>query len=222
MPYQYYDFVNACFVAVSVVILVSSVDDFFIDLCYWGRTIYRWLFVRRKYKPLEIETLRQNPEKRIAIMIPAWDEVDVIAKMLETSIHFIEYEKYAFFVGVYPNDRRSAAELDRTIEKHPNVRKVLLPHDGPTCKADCLNWIIRTIFLHEERARVTFDAFVMDDSEAQSAWNAYAGAGVHFHRWYREDKYNAPRSYLDVVAQYRFDISGDGDDRFVLTLLHSF
>lgn len=36
-----------------------------------------------------------------------------------------------------------------------------------------------------------------------------AGAGVNLRHWFNEDRYNAPRSYVDVSLQYRARISGD-------------
>lgn len=36
-----------------------------------------------------------------------------------------------------------------------------------------------------------------------------AGPGVSLRHWFREDKYNAPRSYVDVTLQYRARIAGD-------------
>ncbi|MBI2771492.1 MAG: tetratricopeptide repeat protein [Burkholderiales bacterium] len=36
-----------------------------------------------------------------------------------------------------------------------------------------------------------------------------AGPGVSLRYWFREDKYAAPRSYVDLSLQYRFRISGD-------------
>lgn len=36
-----------------------------------------------------------------------------------------------------------------------------------------------------------------------------AGVGVNLRHWFNEDKYNAPKSYLDVSLQYRGRISGD-------------
>lgn len=36
-----------------------------------------------------------------------------------------------------------------------------------------------------------------------------AGAGVSVRHWFNEDRYNAPRSYVDVSLQYRARISGD-------------
>ncbi len=35
------------------------------------------------------------------------------------------------------------------------------------------------------------------------------GPGLNLRYWFREDKYTAPRSYVDVTAQYRIKLSGD-------------
>jgi hypothetical protein len=35
------------------------------------------------------------------------------------------------------------------------------------------------------------------------------GPGVSLRRWFREDVYNAPRSYFDLTLQYRARLSGD-------------
>ena len=42
-----------------------------------------------------------------------------------------------------------------------------------------------------------------------------AGAGVNFRYWFREDKYNAPRSFLDLSLQYRLRLDGDARARGV-------
>jgi tetratricopeptide (TPR) repeat protein len=39
--------------------------------------------------------------------------------------------------------------------------------------------------------------------------SAGAGPGVSLRRWFREDVYNAPRSYWDLTLQYRARLSGD-------------
>ncbi len=36
-----------------------------------------------------------------------------------------------------------------------------------------------------------------------------AGPGVSLRHWFREDKYAAPRSYVDFSLQYRFRVAGD-------------
>jgi hypothetical protein len=100
---------------VALVILVSGLDDLFIDTCYWVRRCYRFLFFRHVYRPPTLEQLTAKPEQSIAIMIPAWHESDVIVNMLETNVKLIQYEHYVFFVGVYQNDPATISEVDRVL-----------------------------------------------------------------------------------------------------------
>ncbi|MGV2908008.1 NfrA family protein [Achromobacter sp. AGC25] len=46
-----------------------------------------------------------------------------------------------------------------------------------------------------------------------SSWSLGAGPGFNVRYWFREDHYNAPRSYLDWTTQYRFNIGGGAADR---------
>ena len=48
-------------VAIACVILLSSVDDFFIDSYYWVRRFYRRVIIRRRYAPLPIDTSSKEP-----------------------------------------------------------------------------------------------------------------------------------------------------------------
>lgn len=150
----------------AVLILVSSLDDFFIDVYYWVRTAWRWAAVRSRYQPLRIEQLQAKEESWLAIMVPAWKEYDVIAKMVENTLATMEYRNYVIFIGTYQNDAETTAEADRMARRFPHkVRRATVAHDGPTCKADCLNWIVQSIFRYEEQNRMRFSGMVMHDSE---------------------------------------------------------
>jgi hypothetical protein len=46
-----------------------------------------------------------------------------------------------------------------------------------------------------------------NDASAKTA--SGIGPGVSLRRWFRDDVYNAPRSYWDVTLQYRARLSGD-------------
>ncbi len=150
----------------AVLILVSSLDDFFIDVYYWGREIYRWVFVSTRYKPLRIEQLHQKAHQPFAIMAPAWKEYDVIAKMVENTLATLDYDNYVIFIGTYQNDAETTAEADRMARRYPKlVQRATVLNDGPTCKADCLNWIVQSIALYEERNNMRFAGVIMHDSE---------------------------------------------------------
>jgi len=152
-------------VVVAVVILLSSLDDAFIDVYYWLREAYRWIYVRRKYKPLSIQQLMQVREAPIAIMVPAWHEDAVIGQMIENNVAALEYSNFKIFCGTYRNDEATATIVDAMARRYKHVVHVRVPHDGPTCKADCLNWIIQAIFLHEEQHGMQFAGITVHDSE---------------------------------------------------------
>lgn len=153
-------------VITALLILVSSLDDSFIDVYYWVRTIWRWATVKSRYQPLRIEQLREKEESWLAIMVPAWKEYDVIAKMIENTTATIEYRNYVIFIGTYQNDAETTAEADRMARRFPKkVRRANVGHDGPTCKADCLNWIVQSIFQYEELNQIQFSGIIMHDSE---------------------------------------------------------
>ncbi|MEG3066260.1 tetratricopeptide repeat protein [Acetomicrobium sp.] len=52
---------------------------------------------------------------------------------------------------------------------------------------------------------VSFDDEDFDPSKEM--WALSVGPGLMWRIWYREDDYHAPRSYLDVILQYRFKLS---------------
>ena len=147
-----------------MVIFVSSIDDLFIDLAYWWVSLVG--FVRRLFRPPPSrERLARALEQSIAIMVPAWHEAEVIATMIANTVNTYQYQRFHIFVGVYANDPATRAEVDRMRRKFPNVHRADVPNDGPTSKADCLNWIIQNILLLEEQSGEHFDIFLMHDAE---------------------------------------------------------
>ena len=53
-------------------------------------------------------------EQRIAIIVPAWKEAEVIAEMLDHNLRTIDYglARYTFFCGTYQNDPGTQACVD--------------------------------------------------------------------------------------------------------------
>ncbi len=164
LPY-YLVFVELLLSVVAVIFLLSGLDDFFIDSFYIVRSIYRMLFVMPKHRPLSAEQLLAPIEQPIAIMIPAWDESAVIRHMLENTAQSVNYSNYVIFVGTYPNDLATQREVEIARERFGNIRRIVCPKDGPTNKADCLNWIYQGILLYEQETGIRFEMFVMQDSE---------------------------------------------------------
>ncbi len=101
--------------------------------------------------------------------------------MIEHNAAAVQYRNYRLFVGAYPNDEPTVAVVRDLEKRFPNVHLCLVPHSGPTSKADCLNWIYEHMQRHEERHREHFDIVMTHDAEdiihpASLRWvNYYAG-----------------------------------------------
>ena len=162
---DYYAFLERVAAVTMCIILLSSLDDLFIDVWYWIREASRALTVKRRFAPLTAAQLRARSEQPLAIMVPAWMEYDVIAMMIESMVSTLDYRNYVIFVGTYINDAATIAEVERMRTRYRQLVRVEVPHAGPTCKADCLNWLVQAIFLHERTNNIAFAGIVLHDSE---------------------------------------------------------
>ncbi|WP_323016319.1 glycosyl transferase family protein [Castellaniella sp.] len=162
---DYYRGIEIATAIVGIAILLSGLDDLFIDAWYWLRRVYRYFTVKRKYAPLTAEQVRSRPEQPLAIMVPAWQEYDVIAAMLENMVSTLEYKEYRIFVGTYRNDSKTIREVERMRVRYRHLSRVEVPHDGPTCKADCLNWVVQAIFADEKKTGNAYAGIILHDSE---------------------------------------------------------
>jgi len=104
-------------------------------------------------------------ERRMAILIPCWDEAPVIARMIDHNLAAINYSAYEVFVGVYPNDAETRRQVARLVRRHERVHLAEVPHDGPTSKADCLNWLYQRMQMWEEEHSSFFELVVIHDAE---------------------------------------------------------
>jgi bacteriophage N4 adsorption protein B len=152
-------------IIVACLLLLSNIDDLFIDACYWGNKIRRAFAGKRRHKPVKPEQLHDRPEQHIAIMVPVWHEYDIIAPMLENMVKALDYQAYTIFVGTYRNDLATIAEVERMNRHFGQIVRVEVPHDGPTSKADCLNHIVQAIFAHEAEHGFSFAGAVLHSSQ---------------------------------------------------------
>jgi bacteriophage N4 adsorption protein B len=77
----------------------------------------------------------------------------------------IRYSKFDFFLGVYPNDTETLKAVNELARLYRNVHAACVPHDGPTSKADCLNWSYQALCDFEETHGIRFDTVVVHDAE---------------------------------------------------------
>jgi adsorption protein B len=99
------------------------------------------------------------------VFVPLWHEHLVIGGMVEHNAAAINYGNYHFFIGAYPNDEPTLDAVRDLEARFPHVHLAVCPHDGPTSKADCLNWIYQRMLLFEEHHDVRFDIVVTHDAE---------------------------------------------------------
>lgn len=139
----------------AVYLLLSGLDDLALDVV--------WLFAaRRSSAPAQPVS---GPEKRIAILLPLWKEAGVIERMLDHNLASIRYRNYEILAGVYANDEETRRAVERAAARHPQVRAALVPHDGPTSKADCLNWIYQRLIEQEMHGGAAADIVLIHDAE---------------------------------------------------------
>ena len=152
-------------IVLATLMLISGIDDLFIDIVYWIRRLYRACTVYRRHERMDYRALYKPNEKPLAIMIPAWHETGVIGPMAGLAASTLDYENYHIFVGTYPNDPDTQRDVDQVCAEFPNVHKVVCARPGPTSKADCLNNILDAIMQFEQSANFEFAGFVLHDAE---------------------------------------------------------
>lgn len=166
-----------CLFPLAWIIFVSGIDDLVLDAVW----LWAWLSRRLPSRPAADGDHPSRAEKTIAIFVPLWHEHAVIAGMVEHNVAAIKYRNYHFFVGAYPNDDPTLDAVRDLESRFPHVHLAVCPHNGPTSKADCLNWIYQRMLLFEEHHATRFDVVVTHDAEdlihpeALTFINAYAG-----------------------------------------------
>lgn len=159
-------YISVMIAIVACIFLVSGIDDILMDIFFAAWRVYRRVFFQRRHRRITREMLMEGPQKRIAMMIPAWQEASVIRETLDEAVRHIAYDNYQIFVGTYPNDPETRSEVEAASRDNPGrIRLVDVGHDGPTTKADCLNAVIKETRRVEQDGKGEFEIFVLDDAE---------------------------------------------------------
>ncbi len=163
LEYRYY--VEILAIALACVTALSSLDDVFVDLYYWCLRLFGKQHEKDNELALALLAAGDEPERPLAIMVPAWHEQDVIYSMVATNSRLLAYRNYHYFIGVYQNDVATIAEVLRAQADYPNVHMSILPRNGPTSKADCLNVILAEILAYEAVLGGPFAGIALHDAE---------------------------------------------------------
>ncbi len=156
----YFTWVYPVLIWLGVFYLLCGLDDLFIDLVA--------VFDNQGPRKLNAKLLKKmttTPEKRIAIIVPAWKEGQIIDRMLLGNLSRIEYANYDFFVGVYPNDLETCQAVEKAAQQDSRVHRVINSRPGPTSKGQILNYVVDSILQFENERGVRFDAVLMQDAE---------------------------------------------------------
>jgi adsorption protein B len=150
---------------IASITAISSVDDIFVDVYYWCLKLSGHEDAKDKALARSLQAGTDPAERPFAIMVPAWKEHDVIFSMVATNSRLLAYDNCQYFIGVYRNDPATIAEVKRAQEFYPNVQMVVVPRDGPTSKADCLNEVLAAILDHEIDVGTAFAGIALHDAE---------------------------------------------------------
>ena len=83
--------------------------------------------------------------------------------MLKAMLRRLDYDNYRIFVGHYRNDPATAAAIASVDD--PRIEPVEVPADGPTTKADCLNYLYDALVGYELGHDCAAKAIVLHDAE---------------------------------------------------------
>src|SRR5687768_11076209 len=144
--------------------LLFAANDVAVDIIYFARRAWRSATVYRRF-PRAFASELASPARPgfMAILVPAWDEAAVISSMLRATLKRIEHSNYRIFVGYYRNDPATAAAIASVADDR--IEAVRVEADGPTTKADCLNFLYDALIAFELDADEATKAIVLHDAE---------------------------------------------------------
>jgi bacteriophage N4 adsorption protein B len=152
-------------VPLAIWVLLNSLDDLIIDIAAAFTYIQRRFSAQPNHRTPSEEDLDAVPARKMAVFVALWHESRVIQRMIDNNVTRLKYPDFDFFIGVYPNDAPTIAAVREAATRYPNVHISISPHDGPTSKADNLNWIYQRMLLYEEEHGVLFDMILTHDAE---------------------------------------------------------
>lgn len=156
---SHWDWLQGAILVAAVLIFVSSIDDALLDLMYWLlRPFHNWRLP-------STDAVSRKPERLTAILIPAWQESNVIGRMLSNLLGTLDYGNFHIFVGTYPNDPETKSAVEEVQSRFSNVHCVVVSRPGPTSKADCLNQLLQAVLAFESAQNAKFEMFVNQDAE---------------------------------------------------------
>ena len=160
----YVDALVGLFLVFGVAIILYSLDDVFIDVVYWAYENCQER-IRAERSQLSEQALLEQPQRPLAVMVPAWREEAVIYEMLKTNA--VHSATTVFFVGAYPNDAATQREVLRAAAElpgeYPSRRSVRMT--GRRRKPIVSMRSSRKSAKYEKASNIKFEGYVLHDSE---------------------------------------------------------
>lgn len=146
----------------GIFFLLGAVDDLAIDVSWM------WLKLTGRAKTPVIdrgEFQRASLHGAPAVLIPAWNEAQVIGDTIAQALGNWPQESLRLYVGCYRNDSATIDAAMAAANADPRLRIVIHDRDGPSTKADCLNRLYEVMRDDEARTGLKFAMAVFHDAE---------------------------------------------------------
>lgn len=141
--------------------IIGAIDEFAVDLAWVGLRLTGR--ARAVHLPGRCEGLPL--QGRAAVLVPAWQEAEVIGPMIRHTLSAWPQWQLSLYVGCYRNDSATLAAAIGAAGNDPRLRIVIHDALGPTTKADCLNRLYSAVEADEVRSGVPFSTVVLQDAE---------------------------------------------------------
>ncbi|WP_302396385.1 glycosyltransferase [Eggerthella sinensis] len=146
--------------AVALAFIVFGADDLLWDIYALFRGIGK--------KRVRLSLINEKPPKMLAVVIAAWHEDAVLGEVVDNLVGSAQYPRslYRVFLGVYPNDAATIAVARALEARHEGTVVCVVGEDeGPTSKADNINYTVRAIRAYEQAHDVSFASVTIHDAE---------------------------------------------------------
>ena len=146
----------------GVFFLLGALDDLAVD------AVWAWLrLTGRATTPLLDRGATANRELAdpVALFLPAWRESAVIGTTIAHARAAWPQSALTIYVGCYRNDPDTLTAAMQGASGDGRVRIVVLDRDGPTTKADCLNWLYHALADDERRGGYRTRMVLLHDAE---------------------------------------------------------
>ncbi len=153
-------FLELSILPLAILFLIFGVDDLIISFLLWWHDLKPSRLSRE-----ESLYIQEIPEKSIAILVASWKEAGVLGKMVRGNLNLIQYSRFDFYLGVYPNDPDTLEEAVALQNELPNVFVVINTKSGPTTKGQLLNELVQFVIESERTSGTKYEGFLIHDSE---------------------------------------------------------